>query len=176
MTGKIAKRKEVAEWYGVTTKTVENWEHAGLKVHEVGGPGTATLYNALDVDEFRFQRRVAKDIVTHDGETYDKSAEEARLKHHQANNEALKEAETTGQMLNAGFVVDMCSALVSNARARLLVIHNGIRNRHPEIDQAVVDEIESSVIEALNELGTDGIPSSLRISMERYNYDMDSAT
>lgn len=174
MKGKIVTRQEVAEWHGVTIKTVENWEKAGCQVHEVGAPGVATLLNSLDVDEFLYQRRVAKNIVTRNGETYDKQEEEARLKHHQANNEALKEAEAVGRLLDSVVVVELCSALVSNSRSRLLVIPNAIKNTFPHIDQELIDSIENAIIEALNELGEDGIPDSLRRVMGQYSFDMDS--
>jgi phage terminase Nu1 subunit (DNA packaging protein) len=127
----------------------------------------------LDVDEYRYDKRAPKNISEIDGETYDKTVEEARLKHHQANNEALKEAETVGQILNAGYVVEMCGAIVANARARMLVIHNTIKNRFPEADQEIIDETERAIIEALNELGKDGVPDSLRKSMDKYSGDMD---
>ncbi len=175
MKGKEINRVDVAAFYGVTTRTIHDWEKAGLPIVTRGGGGRSNLYNSLQVHQFLLDREIANRVITVDGEGYDKQEEEARLKHHQANNEALKEAEATGRLMKASVVVELCSSLVSNARARFLVLHNTIKNRHPTVNQIVIDDIEKSIIDALNELGTDGLPNSLRASMAQHNNSLDSA-
>ena len=176
MSGIQLKRQELASFYGVTTRTVHDWEKAGLKVMARGGGNRSSIYNSLDAHDFMVGREISKRVITTGDEQYDKNEEEARLKHHQANNEALKEAEIIGRLVDSRMVVELCAGLVGNARSKILAIHNSVKNRYPNIDQAIIDDIEEQEIEALNELGEDGIPPNLNRIMERYNFGMDSAT
>lgn len=174
MKGKEISRTDLAAFYGVTTRTIHDWEKSGLPIVSRGGGGRSNTYNSLQAHEFLVNREISKRVISSDGKQYDKQEEEARLKHHQANNEALKEAEAVGRLLDSVVVVDMCSALVSNSRSRLLVIPNAIKNTFPHIEQELIDSIENAIIEALNELGKDGIPDSLSRVMGQYSFDMDS--
>jgi phage terminase Nu1 subunit (DNA packaging protein) len=97
-----------------------------------------------------------------DGKVYDEKLEKARLTHHQANNEALKEQQARGELLPAGLVIEMGAALVAASRAKVLAIHSKCRSRFPGLEQEIADEIEALSREALSELGSDGLPADLR--------------
>ncbi len=106
---------------------------------------------------------------------YDLTAERARLAHHQANNEALKEAQVHGDLLPAELVIELCSGLVGAARAKLLAVHNKIRNRFTDLPQETVDEIQQLHHEALEELGSDGLPPEIRRRIQRHIERMEAA-
>lgn len=95
-------------------------------------------------------------------QNFDLTEERARLAHHQANNEALKEKQLSGELLPAELVIELGAALVAAARAKVLAIHSKCRSRFPGLDQDLADEIEDLSREALSELGSDGIPADLR--------------
>jgi phage terminase Nu1 subunit (DNA packaging protein) len=100
--------------------------------------------------------------VGSDGTVYDEKLERARLLHHQANNEALKEKTARGELLRSDLVIDLGAVLVAAARTRMLSITSKVRGRFPELEKEVSDEIDSLIREALTELGDDGIHSDIR--------------
>lgn len=107
--------------------------------------------------------RWAKDIgATADGEVYDEKVERARLLHHQANNEALKEQVNRGELIPAPLVLELGSAVLAATRTKVLAIHSKLRQRFPGIDKAIAEETERLSREALQELGDDGLPSEVR--------------
>lgn len=115
--------------------------------------GRSHLYNTADALPLLYSK---------DGGVYDAEQERARLLHHQANNEALKEATNRGELFPAVLVIELCSALVSASRTKVLAIHSKLRQRFPSIQSEVADEVEQLSHEALSELGSDGIPADLR--------------
>lgn len=100
--------------------------------------------------------------VAKDGEIFDEKIERARLLHHQANNEALKEQVNRGEQIPAALVVELCSAMVAAARTKVLAVHSKLRSRNPGIDAKIANEVEELNHEALRELGSDGMPADLR--------------
>ena len=102
------------------------------------------------------------DDDTHFEWRMDLTAETARLKHHQANNEALKEAEQRGELLPAEFVILHCSALVAAARAKFLALPAKLRSRFAGLDAEVVEEVDDQIREALTELADDGLSPEVR--------------
>ena len=119
----------------------------------------------IDGRAHKYETRDAFPILYGDGSTeqnFDLTEERARLAHHQANNEALKESQLRGELLPAELVIEMGAALVAAARAKVLAIHSKCRSRFPSIEQDVADEIETLSREALSELGNDGLPADLR--------------
>ncbi len=105
---------------------------------------------------------------------YDLVEERARLAHHQANNESLKESQNRGALIPAELVADLGSGLVGAARTKLLALHSKIRNRHPELSQELIDEIEDLHHETLSELGKDGLPRDIRKRIQRHIQRMES--
>lgn len=100
--------------------------------------------------------------VAADGRVFDEKIERARLLHHQANNEALKEEINRGELIPAPLVIELCSALVAASRTKVLALHSKLRSRFPGVDEKIANEVETLSHEALRELGSDGIPAELR--------------
>jgi phage terminase Nu1 subunit (DNA packaging protein) len=99
--------------------------------------------------------------IAEDGKAYDLNVERARLAHHQANNEAIKEQVTRGELLPVDLVVALTSSLVAAARSRLLGIASKVRGRFPDLDKEVADEVDALVRQALTELGSNGLHPDL---------------
>jgi phage terminase Nu1 subunit (DNA packaging protein) len=99
--------------------------------------------------------------------TYDLTEERARLAHHQANNEKLKEDQLRGSLIPEDIIKEHGAGMVAAFRAKLLSLHNKIRNKFTSLSKDVIDEIQRLHQEALEELGTDGIPSEIRERIRR---------
>ena len=166
---------EIAEWYGVTNRTIHTWIKNGLPIFEKGSDNKQHIFNTEDAHSWLVEREIARRVVKSDGQQYDRAEEEARLKHHQANNEALKEAETTGAMIPRDLVVDLCAATVSNARAKLLTVSNKLKNQFPGLDDEAINAVEDLHLQALEDLGNDGIPRGLQERISRYSEDVETA-
>lgn len=48
---KWANKKQIAEYYGVTTRTIENWMTEGLPYHQAG-KHKKVLFNLAECDEW----------------------------------------------------------------------------------------------------------------------------
>ena len=90
------------------------------------------------------------------GETgdHDLTDERARLAHHQANNEALKEQINKGELIKAEDVINQWAERISNARSKLLMIPP--RTAPKALRAKTVKEVEKlmkdAIVNALEEL------------------------
>ena len=96
-----------------------------------------------------------------DSSAYDLNHERARLAHHQANNESLREAQNRGELLPRGLVIQTWQGIVAAARARLLALPT--KAAHQLLGARTLAEAEEvvrgHVYEALTELARDGLPA-----------------
>ena len=93
---------------------------------------------------------------------FDLEQERARLAHHQANREAMREAEDRGEYVPAAVVVEFGAATITATKAKLLALPSKLRGRFPDVPQALIDAIAELHREALQELGDDGLHAELR--------------
>ncbi len=73
-----------------------------------------------------------------------------------------------GELLPADLVILLCAELHKAASTKIQAITSKIRSRMPDLAHEVTDEIDNLIREALEELGTDGIPEPLRKRMAGY--------
>ncbi len=137
-------------------------------------------------EEKKTDKRIQKlwrmsDVVDHletpkseSGKTYDHQKENARLKYHQANNEAMKEAETAGRLLPVEEVIELGRAMVYAAKTKFHGIPDRVRQSLPDIDPEAIAVIEQIIQEALEELGRDGIPPQYRERISKYRAELDT--
>jgi len=134
----------LAKHYEVTGQTVQNWIKAGCP-SEGGGKGRPRIFDTVTVHNWLIEREIGNRVVTKNGEFYDRQEEEARLKHHQANLEQIKEAEKIGELIPLSDAVSEFGELVANARAKLLSISK-------DAPSSYKDKLDESIREALDEL------------------------
>jgi phage terminase Nu1 subunit (DNA packaging protein) len=106
--------------------------------------------------------------VSSSGEVYDEKLERARLLHHQANREAMKEAEDRGEYVPAGIVAEFGAATVNATKTRILAIASKLRGRFPDVPQSMIDALDDLHREALQELGEDGLHAELRRRLSKH--------
>ena len=140
--------QQVAEIYGKTKQTVQNWVGAGMPVKHKGGRGKASIFDSVDVFNWLVEREIASRVVDHDGpETFDKVVEEARLRHYQANREVLREQKERGELIPTDEAITIYGELVANAKAKFLRLPEAVPKKYRT-------KLEKAVRAALYELST----------------------
>lgn len=158
----IATTKEVADIFGVTDRQVKTWLTEGVPLHKRGGPRHSHQFDTVEVHRWLMERELADRVtVDVDGELYDKHQEEARLKHHQADLAELEVRERKGELYRIDEVLMLCAAMYSTVRNRVLAIHSKFAGKFPGADPEFIEEIEDLSVDALSDLGRDGIPPGL---------------
>ena len=123
----------------------------------------ATLQPAVQGRAHTYESRDALPLLYGqiDSSAYDLNQERARLAHHQANNESLREAQNRGELLPRGLVIQTWQGIVAAARARLLALPT--KAAHQLLGARTLAEAEEAVrthvYEALAELARDGLPA-----------------
>lgn len=105
--------------------------------------------------------------VEREGPVLDLSQERAGLAREQRLVAEIRRKEASGELIPAQIVVELGAALVAAARSKLLGIHSKIRSRYPELSPDIPDDFEQLIIEALSELGNNGIPRDLQARIQR---------
>ena len=137
-------------------------KHLDLSVRTVAALMAAGVINkkgSLDdcrVKYIRYLRDIAAGRIS--GGDYDLLEERARLAHHQANNEALKEAINRRELIPAPDIIEAWSEMVGAMRARLLALPGRLANRVMSFDTVrdAEDYAREEVYSALQELGDAG--------------------
>ena len=88
-----------------------------------------------------------------DGADPDYSREKARLAKEQADAQAMRNAATRREMLDAGEVVQRWSAIVSGARSALLAVPKRLRDVLPDLSPSDLAKIDAEIRRALMSLG-----------------------
>lgn len=141
----IKTTSDLAEWYGKTERTIHSWAKDGCPIYRNGGKGEPNQYNTVEVHNWLTEREIKKRVVTSDGQHYDKQEEDARLKHHQANLEELKEAEKRGELIPVDLAITEFGEKITNARAKILALASSV----PEQNR---DKLNAAIYKVLDEL------------------------
>ena len=140
---------DIAGGMGVSKRAVTNWvKDGGLEVHRRGDSNTENTFELKAFVKWWADREIASRVVTTDGNDYDRSEEEARLKHHQANLEEIKEAEKRGELIPLSDAISEFGELAANARAKMLAISkdapDDYKKRLDEQIRGALDELSKS--------------------------------
>lgn len=122
--------------------------------------GKATLFETKDALPMLYQVDIGPKL-------FDLEQERARLSHHMANREALKEGVERGELVPAQEVIELGAVTIAAARAKILSIGSKLRGRFPTLPQEAFDALEQLHHEALTELGSDGLHADLRARLGR---------
>ena len=148
--------RELAEVFEVNFSTIANWYKEGMPREGVKtGRGGGAIYSTKRcIDWFTLREKKRYSLGDEEGTIYDVNVEKGRLTHHQANKEAMIEAQLRGELIAAGEVEKEWSAAVLAARAKMLSLPSKLAKvainaeSVKEIERLAYDLLE----EALNEL------------------------
>lgn len=161
---KIA-REDAAEISGLSARHL-------LRLHESDDPPpwVGDGYECKAFGRWLARRRDRERGMGDDGQVYDYERERARLTKAQADRTELEAAELRGEMVRAEHVIEAWARMVGAARARLLSLPTkaGPRARAASNDEEAASVIEAEIIEALEELSSDGLPDRTRARRTRH--------
>lgn len=121
--------------------------------------GKALLLETRDALPLCYQIQTAE-------KKFDLEEERARLAHHQANREAMREAADRGEYIPADVVKQYGAAAMTATKTKLLSIASKLRGRFPEAPKELIDMVADLHKEALRELGEGGLHAELRRRLE----------
>ena len=132
--------------------------------------GRSHLYESHDVLRVIYGGASADDL-------YDLTEERARLAHHQANNEGLKELENKGELVRADEVRAAWEEKTAATRAQLLSLPSKAAPMVVTVDGDVAVEsmLRKMINEALDELAGSGLPREFEKRMDSIGRGMDAA-
>ena len=161
----ILTQSQAAELVGLTARRLRQLADEGQ-----GPAQTASgQYEARELGRWFRQRLMSELGVADDGQVYDYEAERARLTKAQADKTELEAAELAGHLVRVDEVEVEWSRMLGSVRSRLLSLPTKAapRARTALNDEEAAALIEAEILEALQELSTDGIPSTTRDRRER---------
>jgi phage terminase Nu1 subunit (DNA packaging protein) len=144
----IVGRTEAAKFFGISVQALQKWfargAPAGKKV------GRQVLVDLSAVAQWRLGRNTESE--------FDQAR--TRLAIAQADKTELESAELAGQVIRTDEVIECWARSAGAMRSRLLSLPAkiGPRVRVAQNDQEAAAIVETEVLEALQELSTDGIP------------------
>lgn len=151
-------KRTLAEIFGVSERTLTEWQRTGLPVKAVAGKrGQSNLYDTAEVHRWLLARAVGPQ--TAEGGPLRLDLERARLAHHQANLASIEESARLRDLIPAEEVREVVGRCLTNARSTLLGIEARIRaqfGREPA--DAVRDEIDRALTELARGAMEDGTP------------------
>lgn len=163
--------KQVAETFGVTTRTVHNWLNEGVPVLRNGGRA-GNKFPLAELIQWWVERQVRANAE--DG-VLDYTAERARLTFHQANIAEMDAEKQRGNLWPMETVQLLLQRIIGNGRSKLLAIPGKFRNRLPDLGDEAYQLQEELIHEACEELAEDKLPGGIRGSLERYHAHLATA-
>lgn len=144
----IQGQHQIAELFGVSRETINNWQDAGFPVARRGGPNLPSEYDSADCIRWLIAREVRsrREAAGSDELT----AERARLAKEQADKIAMQNAERRGELAPVA-AMEMVLAAVGAKVGRILdTIPGTIRRRAPGIGADVVEAIAADIAKCRN--------------------------
>jgi hypothetical protein len=156
----ILTQEQAAEVIGISTRRLQQILRAG------DGPvvKASGQFEAREIGVWYRARIMSELGVAGDGQAYDYDAERGRLTKAQADKTELEAAELAGRLVRVDDIETEWGRMLGAIRARLLSLPT---KAAPTARASVNDDeaaalIEAEVLEALQELSSDGIPQATR--------------
>lgn len=147
----IVSRKDIADVFSTSEQSIRNWLLEGLPRLK---DGHNSEYDTRKCIDWFVERAIRKKVGKDANGVYTLETERARLAHHQANNEALKEAQLKGDLIANADVLKQWSDAIIAMRNKMLALPSKLSK--VAINAETVKEIERDaerlIYEALNEL------------------------
>ena len=165
----IVPTDDVVRIFGVTTKTVSEWNKAGLPKVERG------MYRLKDVVKWRGLARLGDHDNGKESDATKKARAEAEYKDAKAKQEAVKLQEMLGNLVPIEMIEEQWAYTFTDIRQQLMKLPNDIRARihtsYPECSEDVsliAEETIRRTLEGLAECNNTGFKKSVE---ETYSTD-----
>lgn len=148
----IVNKTQLTNIFGVTLRTIQNWQNEGLPSLTEGQQGTPNQYNTGDCIKWYVEREIDRRFKRSGDDKLDSDAELARLRHHQADKTEMEAALLKGTLLRADEVMTnlveqdrkVASAILAlpTRLAQVAIATDDIK----EIEKACHEEVERALL------------------------------
>lgn len=156
-------KKQLSNIFGVTIRTIQNWQTQGMPVSSGGGKGNEVLYDTaaaikwvserdaeIENEKLRKEVEELRAAGEQDLQPGTIEFERYRLTRAQADGQELKNAKETADVVETAFCTFVLSKLAGELAGILDGIPLSVQRRFPELESRHIDFLKRVIIKAMN--------------------------
>ncbi|MBU4683275.1 MULTISPECIES: terminase small subunit [Cedecea] len=156
-------KKQLSEIFGVSIRTIQNWQDQGMPVARGGGKGNEVLYETsaaigwfterdatLENEKLRKEVDELRSLSESDLQPGTIDYERHRLTRAQADAQELKNAKDTAEVVETAFCTFVLSRVAGEIASILDGVPLSVQRRFPELENRHIDFLKKDIIKAMN--------------------------
>ncbi|HIE9760037.1 TPA: terminase small subunit [Klebsiella variicola subsp. variicola] len=156
-------KKQLSDIFGVSVRTIQNWQDQGMPVVRGGGKGNEVLYDSAaaikwfaerdaDIENEKLRKEVEELRKAGESELQPGTIdyERYRLTRSQADAQELKKAKSSAEVVETAFCTFVLSRVAGEIASILDGIPLSVQRRFPELENRHIDFLKKDVIKAMN--------------------------
>lgn len=156
-------KKQLADIFGASIRTIQNWQEQGMPVLRGGGKGNEVLYDSAAVIRWYAERdaEIENEKLRREVEELRQASEtdlqpgtieyeRHRLTRAQADAQELKNARDSAEVVETAFCTFVLSRIAGEIASILDGIPLSVQRRFPELENRHVDFLKRDIIKAMN--------------------------
>ncbi|EIF0730827.1 terminase small subunit [Escherichia coli] len=156
-------KKQLADIFGASIRTIQNWQEQGMPVLRGGGKGNEVLYDSAaaikwyaerdaEIENEKLRREVEelRQASETDLQPGTIEYERHRLTRAQADAQELKNARDSAEVVETAFCTFVLSRIAGEIASILDGIPLSVQRRFPELENRHVDFLKRDIIKAMN--------------------------
>ncbi|MBI0938127.1 Ail/Lom family outer membrane beta-barrel protein [Escherichia coli] len=156
-------KKQLADIFGASIRTIQNWQEQGMPVLRGGGKGNEVLYDSAAVMKWYAERdaEIENEKLRREVEELRQASEtdlqpgtieyeRHRLTRAQADAQELKNARDSAEVVETAFCTFVLSRIAGEIASILDGIPLSVQRRFPELENRHVDFLKRDIIKAMN--------------------------
>ena len=156
-------KKQLADIFGASIRTIQNWQEQGMPVLRGGGKGNEVLYDSAAVIKWYAKRdaEIENEKLRREVEELRQASEadlqpgtieyeRHRLTRAQADAQELKNARDSAEVVETAFCTFVLSRIAGEIASILDGIPLSVQRRFPELENRHVDFLKRDIIKAMN--------------------------
>ncbi|EOM4878184.1 DNA-packaging protein [Escherichia coli] len=156
-------KKQLADIFGASIRTIQNWQEQGMPVLRGGGKGNEVLYDSAAVIRWYAERdaEIENEKLRREVEELRRASEtdlqpgsieyeRHRLTRAQADAQELKNARDSAEVVETAFCTFVLSRIAGEIASILDGIPLSVQRRFPELENRHVDFLKRDIIKAMS--------------------------
>lgn len=156
-------KKQLADIFGASIRTIQNWQEQGMPVLRGGGKGNEVLYDSAavikwyaerdaEIESEKLRREVEELLQASETDLQPGTIEyeRHRLTRAQADAQELKNARDSAEVVETAFCTFVLSRIAGEIASILDGIPLSVQRRFPELENRHVDFLKRDIIKAMN--------------------------
>ncbi|EEV7808180.1 hypothetical protein FXK16_23715 [Escherichia coli] len=180
-------KKQLADIFGASIRTIQNWQEQGMPVLRGGGKGNEVLYDSAAVIKWYAERdaEIENEKLRREVEELRQASEadlqpgtieyeRHRLTRAQADAQELKNARDSAEVVETAFCTFVLSRIAGEIASILDGLPLSVQRRFPELENRHVDFLKRDIIKAMNKAAAldELIPSARKVNGKALSADI----